>query len=213
MKNKLWDNIELPLKDNIFNKKILDNFISKFYDSKVKGLNENQHILFIFRIRLINDSVKTVMKHQKINNIFSKRELIPFIEDQINLTNENYNDSQIKTLIITYGIRKGAIESQKSLLPLIETNYHIYYNHKLPIVTNIEEYGDILNQNGDITTISLRNRKGEILIIKKEGNKNLIKFFKNGKLMYEWIDYIREDGSLIREIGKTTILWKDGEII
>ncbi len=31
--------------------------------------------------------------------------------------------------------------------------------------------------------------------------------------MYEWTDHIKEDNSLIREIGKTTILWKDGEII
>ena len=33
--------------------------------------------------------------------------------------------------------------------------------------------------------------------------------------MYEWTDHIKEDNSLIREIGAlaTTILWKDGEII
>jgi hypothetical protein len=31
--------------------------------------------------------------------------------------------------------------------------------------------------------------------------------------MYEWIDTIGDDNSIIREIGKTTIFWKDGEII
>ena len=213
MKNKLWDNIELPLKDNIFNKRILDNFISKFYDSIVSSINENQHILFIFRIRLINDSVKTVMKLHKINNLENKKEFISYIFDAINLTNENYNDSQIKTLIITYGIRKGKIAPTIPQKEGEDINFHVYYNHKLPILTNIYEYGDIINQYGDIITISLKNRKGEILSILQEENKNKIKFFKNGKLMYEWIDYIREDGSLIREIGKTTILWKDGEII
>jgi hypothetical protein len=215
MKNKLWNNIHKELKDSIFNKKVLDNFISNFYESIVNSISENQHILFIFRIQLINNNIKTVIKLQKINNLESKRELISYIFDAINLTNENYNNSQIKSLIITYGIRKGTIQPPKSLLPLIETSYHIYYNHKLPIATKIEEYGDILNQNADITTISLRNRKGEILIIKREEkeNRNHIKFFKNGKLLYEWTDHLKEDNSLIREIGKTTIFWKEGEII
>jgi hypothetical protein len=32
-------------------------------------------------------------------------------------------------------------------------------------------------------------------------------------MVYEWLFHIKEDNSLIREIGKTTILWKDNEII
>lgn len=212
VKNKLWDNITYELKDNILNKNILTKFMNNFYEQIVQLITDDQHILFIFRIVLINDDIKTVSKLKKINKD-SKDDLISFIWDAIELTNNNYSNAPIKSLIISYGIRKGAIQVQKSLLPLAETHFHIYYNHKLPIVTKIEEYGDILNQNGDITIISLRNRKGEILIIKREENMNNIQFFKNGKMMYEWTDHIKEDGSLTREIGKTTIFWKDGEII
>jgi hypothetical protein len=160
----------------------------------------------------------------KINsNPKTKKELIKFVYDAINLTIENYEDALIKTLIITYGIRKGTITP--SLNEEATPSYHIYYNHKLPIHTYIKDYLlklDIINQNdlleavGGVTIISLRNRKGEILVIKKEeGNKNHIKFYKNGTMMYEWTDHISgvEDNSLIREIGKTTILWKEGEII
>jgi hypothetical protein len=64
---------------------------------------------------------------------------------------------------------------------------------------------------GDTTILSIK--KNINLLIKTEGNTNHIKFFKNGKMLYEWTDYIKEDNSLIREIGKTTILWKDNEII
>jgi hypothetical protein len=56
------------------------------------------------------------------------------------------------------------------------------------------------------TIISLK--KNITLVIEKEGNKNHIKYFKNGKQTYEWTDHIKEDNSLIREIGKTTIFWK-----
>jgi hypothetical protein len=123
--------------------------------------------------------------------------------DSINLTNENYNNSPIKSLIISYGIRKGKI------IPTIstkeETNqYHIYYNHKLPINIKPEDYGDIIQVFGDISIVSLK--KNITLVIESKNNKNHIKYFKNGKMVYEWTDYIKEDNSLIREIGKTTIL-------
>ncbi len=209
MKKKLWNNIKQELKDNIFNQNILKKFINEFYETEVKIITEDQHILFIFRIVLINNDIKTVTKLLKITND-KNNNIISYLMDVINLTNNNYNNSPIKALIISYGIRKGKITP--TILSKEETQqYHIYYNHKLPIALNAEEYGDIIDSSGDKTIISLK--KNITLIIEKESNKNHIKYFKNGKLIYEWTDYLKEDNSLIREIGKTTIFWKDNEII
>ena len=74
-----------------------------------------------------------------------------------------------------------------------------------------EDSGDIITQIG--FTIVTTLKKNTILVINSLDNKNFIKYFKNGKLVYEWTDYLKGDNSLIREIGKTTILWKDNEII
>jgi len=213
-KNKLWDNIEFPLKDNLFNIDILNTFISKFYNSIVNNINEDQHIIFIFKIVLINNDIKSVTKLLKINKE-GKDSIINYLSNAIELTSDNYNNSPIKSLLISYGIRKGKINNLFTD-PLAEeknTSFHIYYNHKLPIVKNIEEYGNIIEKIEDRIIISLFDRKGELLSIKKVNNQNNVKYFKNGKLMYEWTDHLREDGSIIREIGKTTILWKDGNII
>jgi hypothetical protein len=59
--------------------------------------------------------------------------------DKVNLTNESYNNTPIKSLIISYGVRKGEITPTIPSIPLVEKEgqgskyQHIYYNHKLPI--------------------------------------------------------------------------------
>jgi hypothetical protein len=211
-KTKLWNNQILELKDNIFKKEILKNFINYFYETELKNIEESKHILFIFRIQLINNDIKTVTKQLKVNIGDNKNNLISYLMDAINLTSNNYNDTPIKSLIISYGIRKGKIDS--TITNKEETVYHhVYYNHKLPIALNAKDYGDIIEENEDKTIVSLN--KSIILVIKSNivDKTNNIKYFKNGKLMYEWIDQIKEDGSLIREIGKSTIFWKDNEIV
>jgi len=165
MKQKLWNYIKEDLKDNIFNQNILKFFINNFYETIIKGLEEDKHILFIFRVVLINNDIKTVTKLLKINNESPQIKLISYLLDAINLTLNSYSNAPIKTLIISYGIRKGKIVPTITQKEKTKSQ-HIYYNHKLPIALKIEDYGDIINQFGDITTISLRSKKGEIISIK-----------------------------------------------
>jgi hypothetical protein len=217
---KLWNNIQEKLKDNIFNKEILDNFINNFTKNIVRNISEDQHILFLFRIVLVNNDIKTVNKLLKINNDKSNMELTNYLMDSINLTVESYNNSPMKAMIISYGVRKGKI-TPTIYLKEESPHFHIYYNHKLPINTVIENYGEVISKIGDITIISLK--KNIVLVIESTSasasetpglsQQAKIKYFKNGKLQFEWTDHIKEDNSLIREIGKTTILWKDNEII
>lgn len=218
MKGKLWDNIQLELKDNIFTHVTLRKFINNFYDLHITKLNSDQHILFIFRIELINTDIKTCTKLLKLdNNLEYKENLIDFLIDKINLTLDSYNNSPIKSLIISYGVRKGKIIPTIQPTPLVEKeseikkHQHIYYNHKLPIALKPLDYGKLIGEFGDTTIVSFK--KNYILIIKSLENKNHIKFHKNGVMLYEWTDHIKEENSLIREIGKTTFLWKDGEIL
>ena len=58
-KNKLWNNIQEKLKDNIFSLDILNKFINNFYDFHIQNLSPDQHILFIIRIELTNGDIKT----------------------------------------------------------------------------------------------------------------------------------------------------------
>lgn len=65
--------------------------------------------------------------------------------DSINLTQNNYSNAPIKSLIINYGIRKG--KTTPSIISKEETkSYYIYYNSKLPIALKVVDYGDILSK-------------------------------------------------------------------
>jgi hypothetical protein len=175
MKRKLWNNIVEELKDNIFNKEILKNFINKFYDKIVRSISEDQHILFIFLIELINKDILTLSKLLKISNESKdKNSLISYLLDSINLTNDNYNNAPINALIISYGLIKGKITPRISSFE--ETNqYHIYYNHKLPIALKAEDYGNVITKIGLINIIQLK-RNISLIILSKD-NKNHIKYY------------------------------------
>jgi len=217
-KQKLWIDIEYKLENHqVLTKSLITEYINKFYKNIVSKLDSSvdQYILFIFRIILENGSIKTVTKIQKLNlDDANKEALIEFVNDKINLVQESYFTEPIKSIIISYGVRKGKLEQ-----PLIELNksdseksHHVFYNNKLPLSLNPEGYGEILNQDDQTYLIALK-KNIQILLKVIEGNHH-IKFFKNSKLMYEWVDKINLiENSLIRDIGKTSIYWKDGNII
>jgi hypothetical protein len=188
MKQKLWLNITKELKDNIFNKNILKEFISEFYEKVVDKIEPDQHILFLFRVVLINDDIKTVSKLIKINKEGTPSTVIIYLLDAINLTSNNYDSAPIKSMVISYGIRKGEITP--TIIEKKEVvSHHIFYNHKLPIALKAEDYGDVLYTTDGTTIVSLK--KNTNLVIKTEGNISHIKYFKNGRLMYEWTDHIK----------------------
>ena len=103
-----------------------------------------------------------------------------------------------------------------STSPLIKSNiYQSYFSNKLPIAYSIEEYGKILIDHNDYALISLSNNTSIFI------NKNIIdgkpcyhiKYFKNSKLIFEWIDKLIEPNYLIREIGKSIYHFKDYSLV
>ena len=213
---KLWQNLEYKLpQTQVLTKPLISEYVNKFFTFIFKEIDPNkQYLVLIFRILLESGSIKTITKLQKLNQD-SKDQLIDFINDKVNLVQNSYFSEPISSIILSYGIRKGSLEqSTLDLKSAPNINYHIYYNNHLPISINPSDYGKILYQSEDNKTYLIAPKKNINLLIEvKEGN-HYIKFFKNSQLMYEWIDKINlKDNSITREIGKTTIYWKDGEII
>lgn len=215
--NKLWSNIEYKIPTTqILTKPLITEYINKFFTFITKEINDDQYFVFIFRIILENGSIKTVTKLQKLNaNERSKEQIIEYINDKIGLVQNSYFNEPIQSIIITYGIRKGKLEQTTlDLKPSENLSHHIYYNNNLPIAIEPSNYGKIIHQSEDSKIYLIASKKNiQLLLEVKEGNY-YIKYFKNSQLMYEWKDKINlEENSLIREIGKTTIYWKAGEII
>lgn len=223
MKKSLWNNKEYFIQDmSTLNDQILEKYINVFWKDVVSQVTDKQHILFIPKVRFINNQIVTLSPMQKIN-INSKEGLITFIKDRLTLSNESYKVEPVSSLIFSYGIRDGVVTPTVYSNNKVTNNYQIYYNNQLPIALLPEEYGIILSNIDNNYTISVNRGKSKAIIILtvtaagEEGNKtiNNIKYFKSNNLLFTLTDTIisNKDRKFIRRIGKSILHYEDGELV
>ena len=216
MINKIFD---INLSNTFLSKDLLNKYLDKFWNDIVENIKDEEYILFIPRLILIDNQYVSLSKMLKINKD-NKNEILTFLSDLIDLSNEAYKNIPIKSLIFSYGIRKGKIISEFTSNTLDKViKYHTFYKNKLPIGITPQDYGKILTSSISTycvaTPLELKNVYISIQIINKNGFIfNKIDYIKNGKVLFQWEDKIisKEDKELIRYIGKSTIYFKDGEI-
>ena len=64
----------------------------------------------------------------------TKKELLDYLNTRLGLSTEAYTTTEVKAIIIGYGIREGKIEQVEGFNTTKEViNYHVYYKNKLPI--------------------------------------------------------------------------------
>lgn len=105
-------------------------------------LDINYHILFILRVKFDDNQIRTLGHLKKLNKDDLDFILEYYIQS-IGLKSDAYKTTPIISIIISYGIREGKIENKFITNP---KNYQIYYNNKLPIAFNPEDYGLLLNK-------------------------------------------------------------------
>jgi hypothetical protein len=89
--------------------------------------------------------------------------------------------------------------------------YQNYSHYKLPITTNPLEYGKLIEQIGNKYIIQLNTT--DVVIIYKINNFNLVKFFKNGELMFEYRDFLKSENIFIRTISDQRYTFEKGKLI
>jgi hypothetical protein len=88
--------------------------------------------------------------------------------------------------------------------------YQNYLHYKLPITINLSEYGKLVEQIGNKYIIQL---KTNILIINQKDDKNFIKLYRNGELMFEFKDSKISDELFTRTIQDQRYTFKNGKLI
>jgi hypothetical protein len=145
--NKNWINLEYKLDNpSTITKELLSSNLNKFWKEIMIKLTENQHVLLIFRVRFDNNQVKTISTLKMINKT-SKEELLEYLFDRLNLSNEAYSVTPLTSNIFSSSIREGNIKPD-FVTENKEIKTQIFYNNKLPIATLPEEYGKILKKKG-----------------------------------------------------------------
>ena len=207
---KDWKNYKIKIIPTVITKALLQNNINKFFNEIINNLDVNQHALFIFRVMFEDNQIATITPLQKINKD-CQIELIDYIFNKLSLSNEAYSTKPVKSLIFSYGLRKGKIKPSL-IVENKESPYHTFYSNKLPISFNFSEYGKIINQKGKQYIISV-NKKTFIILESIDSKTNKVQYFKNNQILFNWTDTLLEKDYFTREIGKSIYHFRNKELI
>jgi len=187
-----------------------DNELSSCYAQNKEG--SSNHIFFIFRLMFTNNQIVSVTNLIKIN-ISDREMLIDYLLDKLSVSNEHYTQNALSSIIFSYGIRKGEIESDLLTKTNSKLKFQTYYNNKLPIGIKPEDLGTVSNKKDNFYTIFLG--KNIMLILEAFSNYNKVQYFKNNRLMYTWTDNIinREKNIFKRHLGKSVYHYQNNNLI
>jgi hypothetical protein len=123
---------------------------------------------------------------------------------------EYYNEQTIKKMIFSYTIKKGRAKD-KIMFDSLNLSYQDFHHHKLPITMNPLEYGKLIKQSGNEYTIQVN--KTDIALITQDALFNLIKFYKEGDLIYEYKDYKIDNSTFIRSLENKKFTFIDNKLV
>jgi hypothetical protein len=116
----------------------------------------------------------------------------------MNFKSEYYKETQIESIIFSYGFKNGKIPSKESIS--VNINSMAYNEMKLPISLNPTDFGRISKimdiENGKFYI--LQNQKGQIIMISKFKDYNEVEYLKNGKSLIKFKDEIISDNKFVR---------------
>jgi hypothetical protein len=126
---------------------------------------------------------------------------------------EYYNETQIDSIIITYGFKKGIIADKKTF----QTNLPIqnYKNNNLIISYNPLDYGKLITtiELRDETLYILQNEDHLIIKILKSENKNSIEIFNRADLIIKFTDFKIGENKFLRILDNKKFSFENNQQI
>jgi len=183
LKSLNWANYTIQLNPSIFSRDLIQTNLNLFWMNIVeKHLQENQHIMLLFRLQWANNQIVTIGNLNKLN-IEDKEYILNKIIEEMENKSEYYLETSITSIIFSYGIRDG-----RAIEKVINTDiqYHLYHHHKLPITMDPLKYGKLIDRFEDRFVIQVNPKNVAVITQNEEGN--LVKFFKSGELTYQYLD-------------------------
>jgi hypothetical protein len=123
---------------------------------------------------------------------------------------EYYNETQIDSIIFSFGFKDDKINRKDNLS--ININFQNYKNYNLPISMNQVDYGRLIMKNKIETGINylIHNKNGETIILKKFEKSNEVEFFKSGISLVKFKDTLIKENKFMREIDNKYFYFENG---
>jgi len=174
------------------------------------GFNKNNHLFILFKIKYNNGEFVTIGNLQRLN-LTDKDWYINWIIDNMELKSEYYNETQIESLIFSYGFKDGEIPNKS----ILNVNYFLINNMELPISLTPTDFGIISKiidiPNGKLFIIT--NDKGQIIMINKYSNYNEVEYLINGKSVIKFRDEFISVNKFMRIIDNKKYYFEDNQQI
>lgn len=168
-------------------------------------------LIALFTVK-INKGLIYTLGHKHKLSILDKYYFVQYINDVLYFKTDEYKASTIIEVIISFGIRKGAVEQHKLLdMPKndkpsgITSTFQNYRHFKLPLIMDLLKYG-ILKHHGTNLYVcqitSLTDAIISIVKIDKGQTFNKVQIFKNGNPIIDYVGSYLDSHTIMRQIGE-----------
>lgn len=203
-----WNDLIVPTNNKIFSRDLFEKEFNNLWNTVSDQFDGKNHMFILFKIKYLNGDIVTIEKLQRL----SKADLnwyIDFIINSMGFKEQYYNETQIDSILFSYGFKKGAIPSKE--IHEFKGTQLKYKNFNLPISTKPEDYGKIIFNKKNIFVI--QNDKGQTINFEILEHYNSVEYFKNGTFLLGFKDFLVESNKFIRVLANKKYCFENGRQI
>lgn len=209
----IWKDVNFKINNKIFSKILFEKLFYQFWNKIENEFTNDNHMFILFKIKYNYGDFTSVGKVQRINKS-DYSWYIDFIMENMKFKSEYYNETQIESIVFSYGFKNGKINNKESI-PINKVNLQNYKDNNLPISMNPMNYGRLINENileNKILYI-LQNDKGQTITFNKFDNYNEVEFFKSGIALVKFKDIFINENKFMRIIDNKKFYFENGKQI
>ena len=195
----IWNVLELKMNNKVFTSDLFKNKFNHFWNKVIKDqqFNLNNHMFVLLKIKYKNNEIVTIGNLQRLN-LVDKNWFFNWILNMMEYKSEYYNETQIDSLIFSYGFKDGKAPIKETFKENI--GYQEYKNDKLPISINPLDCGKLITKfNYDnYSEFILQNKDGNVIIFKKFEDYNEVKILNKGDIVLSYKDELINENKFVR---------------
>jgi len=207
-----WESQTFRINNKVFTKILFEKIFNRFWRDISHLFNKENHMFILFKIKYINNDYATIGNIQRLSHI-DKDWYINWIINNMEFKSEYYNETQIESMIISYGFKDGKIDVKNVINSNL--NYQYYNNNKLVISFNPLDFGKLISKSELVneTLYFLQNKNNKVIKILNSKNKNSIEIFKDANLIIKFEDLKLSDSKFVRILENKKYYFENNEQI
>nr|YP_010384620.1 DNA polymerase [Russula rosea]UHA57019.1 DNA polymerase [Russula rosea] len=206
----VWTDFSVNFNNKVFTENLFKSKFSSFWNKIENEFREDNHMFILFKIKYVNGDYSSIGKVQFINKS-DKNWYIEFILENMKFKSEYYNETQIESIIFSYGFKKGKIPDKQKFN--FAGTFQKYKNNRIPISMDVMDYGKLINQNNleNGMVYILQDESGHTITFNKFEKYNEIEFFKSGNSLIKFKDIFIETNKFMRKIEGKSFYFENGQ--